>query len=298
MNFTVPVNFIYQRGDLDSLEKALRTMAASPNVIVKINGIGGLANYSLLRGKVAETIRYGNEATRLSLTLGGQPSNMIADSLQFSFLDLNWLNDTARAVRRMDQVLAKSDIEKLPWDQRPYAGIAIFYANAGRLDRARFFMARDSASIPNDAERRIREPNRHAIRGFIARAEGRYDEAIRSLWRADTTYDGPNGNCAVCLYDDIGWTYAMAGQADSAIHYLELFRSSPYMGKQNFEASQRATNHRRLGELYEQKGDIAKAAENYRAFIEIWKNADASLQPQVAEVRRRLSRLADVEGRR
>lgn len=297
-NFTVPVNFIYQRGDLDSLEKTLRTMAASSNVIVKINGVGGLANYSLLRGKVAETIRYGNEATRLSLTLGGQPSNMIADSLQFSFLDLNWLNDTARAVRRMDQVLAKSDIEKLPWDQRPYAGIAIFYANAGRLDRARFFMARDSASIPNDAERRIREPNRHAIRAYIARAEGRYDDAIRNLWRADTTYDGPNGNCAVCVYDDIGWTYAMAGQADSAIHYLELFRASPYMGKQNFEASQRATNHRRLGELYEQKGDIAKAVENYRAFIEIWKNADASLQPQVAEVRRKLSRLADVEGRR
>ena len=297
-NATAPLNFIYQRGDLDSLEKTLKRMAASDNIIIKINGVSGLANYSLLRGKVQETIRYGEDAQRLGRSLGGQPSNAIADSLQFSWLDLTWYNDTTRAVRRMEQVLSRNDIEKLPWDQRPYAGLAIFYANAGRLDRARSFMLRDSMSIPNEAERRIREPNKYAIRAYIARAEGRYDDAIRNLWRADTTYDGPSGACGVCVYDDIGWTYGMAGQADSAIHYLELYRSTPYMSKQNFEASQRATNHRRLGELYEQKGNIAKAAENYRAFIDIWKNADPSLQPQVAEVRRKLSRLADVESKR
>jgi tetratricopeptide (TPR) repeat protein/tRNA A-37 threonylcarbamoyl transferase component Bud32/TolB-like protein len=297
-NATLPINFIYQRGDLDSLEKALKSMTRSENVIIKINGVSGLANYSLLRGKLGETIRYGEEAQRLSLALGGQPSNIIADSLQFSWMDLMWHGDTARAVRRMDGVLTKSDIERLPWDQRPYAGLAIFYASAGRIDRARFFMARDSASVPNEAERRIREPNQYAVQGYIARSEGRYEDAIRNLWRADTTYDGPNGNCAVCLYDDIASTYAMAGQVDSAIHYFELFRESPYLGKQNFEAAQRALNHRRLGELYEQKGNVQKAAENYRAFIEIWKNADAPLQPQVAEVRRKLSRLADVEGKR
>jgi tetratricopeptide (TPR) repeat protein len=90
----------------------------------------------------------------------------------------------------------------------------------------------------------------------------------------------------------------MAGQPDSAIHYFELYRATPFLNKQSFEASQRALNHKRLGELYDQKGNVQKAVENYREFLELWKDADASLQPKVAEVRRKLSRLADVEGKR
>ena len=38
-----------------------------------------------------------------------------------------------------------------------------------------------------------------------------------------------------------------------------------------------------------------KAAEHYRAFIDLWKNADAELQPRVAEARRRVAKLTSVE---
>jgi len=295
---TMPLNFLYQRGDLDSLEKTLRALSRSDNVILKINGVSGLASYSLLRGKPSETIRYGAEAQRQSVALGGQPSNMAADSLQFSYLDLLWHNDTARALRRMDQVLARFDIDRLPVPQRPYLGLAIFYASAGRVDRARSYLARDDASITDSIQRRIAEPNRHAVLGLIARAEGRFPEALRELWRADTTYDGPNGSCAVCLLDDVAWTWDQAGVADSAIHYFELYLRTPYLGKQNFDASQKPLMLKRLGELYESKGNVAKAAENYREFIRLWERADPPLQPKVAEVRRKLSRLADVEGKR
>ena len=53
--------------------------------------------------------------------------------------------------------------------------------------------------------------------------------------------------------------------------------------------------HHRLGELYEQQKKSEKAAEHYRAFIELWKGADAELQPRVAEARRRLQELTPVE---
>ena len=53
--------------------------------------------------------------------------------------------------------------------------------------------------------------------------------------------------------------------------------------------------HRRLGELYEAKGDTAKAVAQYRAFVEQWKNAEPELQPRVAEVRKRLEALTPVE---
>jgi hypothetical protein len=52
---------------------------------------------------------------------------------------------------------------------------------------------------------------------------------------------------------------------------------------------------RRLGELYEAKGDTAKAVAQYRALVEQWKNAEPELQPRVAEVKRRIEALTPVE---
>jgi hypothetical protein len=57
----------------------------------------------------------------------------------------------------------------------------------------------------------------------------------------------------------------------------------------------RAGIQRRLGEPYEPKGDTAKAVEQYRAFIDLWKNADPELQPRVTEIRRQLAQLTPVE---
>ena len=51
----------------------------------------------------------------------------------------------------------------------------------------------------------------------------------------------------------------------------------------------------RLGQLYEGKGSAAKAIENYRAFIALWKSADPELQPRVADAKRRVARLAHPE---
>ena len=41
----------------------------------------------------------------------------------------------------------------------------------------------------------------------------------------------------------------------------------------------------------------AKAAHYTAKFVELWKNADPALQPQVADARKRLARLSDVEAR-
>ena len=39
----------------------------------------------------------------------------------------------------------------------------------------------------------------------------------------------------------------------------------------------------RLGEIYEARGDRARAAERYGQFVELWKGADPELQPRVTE---------------
>jgi hypothetical protein len=77
-------------------------------------------------------------------------------------------------------------------------------------------------------------------------------------------------------------------QPDSAVAAYEALATVPDPtpgGRQLFLA--RAL--RRLGELYEAKGDRTKAADYYSRFIDLWREADPDLQPQVAKVKQRLA---------
>ena len=49
---------------------------------------------------------------------------------------------------------------------------------------------------------------------------------------------------------------------------------------------------RRLGELYESKGDTTKALNYYSRFVALWKNADPDLQPQVKQVKEAMAKVA------
>jgi tetratricopeptide (TPR) repeat protein len=186
----------------------------------------------------------------------------------------------------------------MPFEQRPYLALAAFYAAAGQPARAREMLGRWDSEMTDTVMKRVRDPDRRAIRGAIELSEGKYAEALRSIWSADTTYDGPNGTCDICVLDDIGLIHSQAGNADSAIVYFERYLAAPFYSRQNFDAGARPLIHKRLGELYEATGNVEKAALNYRAFLALWDKADPRLQPKVEDARRRLSRLADVEGGR
>jgi hypothetical protein len=158
-------------------------------------------------------------------------------------------------------------------------------------------MAQDSAEAPDSAAWRNGITARRATSGYIALAQGRYQDALRDLWRADTTFDGPDGNCVICVLDDIGLAWYRAGVADSAIYYWERYLGTPMFGRQGIDAMWRPMIVKQLAEAYEAKGDVPNAARRYREFISLWERADPKLQEQVADAKFKLRRLADTEGK-
>jgi len=130
------------------------------------------------------------------------------------------------------------------------------------------------------------------MQGQVAIADGKYADAIRTLSQLlDQT------GCKLCVLPDIARAYDLSGQPDSAISVFARYLATPWMsrvvgaGPAGQDPLYLAGTYKRLGELYEAKGDRAHAEEYYAKFAALWKDSDPELQPKVKEVEKRLARL-------
>ncbi|MBI4519392.1 MAG: tetratricopeptide repeat protein, partial [Gemmatimonadetes bacterium] len=130
------------------------------------------------------------------------------------------------------------------------------------------------------------------LQAAVALAAGAYDKALDYDRRAVRRHFGN-----ALAYDQLYRAQAFDGlrQRDSAIALYEEVASP-----RSIAAGPRALTlhlaylpvlHQRLGELYADAGDRAKAAQHYAAFLELWSNPDPELRPQVEAARRALEQL-------
>src|SRR5438067_10053237 len=110
--------------------------------------------------------------------------------------------------------------------------------------------------------------------------------------------DGPADPCAICAYVSLGYAFDRAGVRDSAIGMYERYVETPFSARWTRDRWHLAGVLKRLGELYEARGDRERAARHYTRFVELWRDADPELQPQVSAVRQRLTRLRRPGGSR
>ena len=79
-----------------------------------------------------------------------------------------------------------------------------------------------------------------------------------------------------------------AGNPDKAIEvYRQLLTFDPASQDRRIRIP---VYHYRLARLYEEKGLKDKAAEQYRVFLDLWKDADMGL-PELADAKKRLAGL-------
>jgi len=186
--------------------------------------------------------------------------------------------------------LARHPLEKLPAFNRPYGRLADFYARAGERETARRLLREYEATVPEGVRRT--NPFRHFSYGELASAEGRLDDAVAAYRALGTEFP----ECGICGQRELGELYDKLGLPDSARAAYERAVDTPNLFRVFGDAFGLAPSYKRLGELYEAKGDRKKAADYYGKFVDLWKDADPELQPGVTEIRQRLARLAQEPG--
>ncbi len=231
-------------------------------------------------GEALEAMR-GQEARGISRAAVNVP-------VQVATAEIEILGDVNEPIARVERALARQPLDSIPVVNRPYGALIAFWATADRLDRARAVRDEYLRVVPESFRRG--DGDGEWGQGRLAVAEGRYDEALRRFRTARDLY-----GCRSCTHLDIGLTFERMGEPDSALAAYGPLADLPSPMWEGADVSLPIALHR-LGEIYESRGDKAKAVEYYGRLVALWENADAELQPRVQELKRRIGRLAGEPG--
>ena len=299
------------RGEFDSADAVIDSARRTDRSAYRDRADNALSSSSLVRGRLRDAARWQANVAQTALAKG-VVLRPIFDSLAVIRREAWLLGPSPTLARRIEESMQRY-FDAMPIADRPYDRVALTYAAVGRPDRARAMIARYEAEVRDTTRKRAEAHLFHAVQGEIALAERRAGDAIVEFRRADSLPDGPASWCLGCVLSSLARAFDAANMSDSTIATIERYFASPELTRGGITilnlrvaSSSPYLQHdpvlyaplaKRLGELYEARGDRAKAAAYYLKFVTLWKNADPELQPRVAEVRQRLARLRDVEPR-
>jgi tetratricopeptide (TPR) repeat protein len=212
----------------------------------------------------------------------------LEDRLARAELDLA-LGEPESTIRRVESSLEQYPLEEIPPLDRPTAWAASLFAQAGDADAARALLADQREQLGPLADRR--QVGFAEADAWIDVAEGRYAEAIPVLRNADRGY-----GCDVCIDRAVGAAFDRAGQPDSAVAYYERYLAPKHNWRAFIDSTWRAWTLERLGQLYDEMGDLEQAAGYYGMFVELWDEADPELQPRVQAARARIEEIVRERG--
>ncbi len=271
--------------DLTSLDTLARRVAATARTRRQAStAMAGLAGLEVLRGRPASSLDWATRASQVEVKADPSPLNrtfFTFDTVQYLAVSLE---RPAEARAAMARGLQRVPMASIPAAERPWRELgraAVEMGDAALAKQALDGFVRDQAAATPDPEGRTA-----FFRAMHAFAGGRYDEAIEQIRIADAR------RMTSIRYPMIlqARAYDLSNRPDSAIAFFERFVAAPDPDVE-FSALYQAGSYKRLGELYEAKGDTAKAIANYERFVDLWKDAEPVLQPKVREVKARLDRL-------
>ena len=253
-----------------------------------------LAQVASAQGRLVLSERYFREAMAVSAKQPS-PAPYLEDAVSLGFLDMWFRRQSRRGLETVEAALRRYPLASLKPMDRPYLSLAVAYAVAGKPHKARELLTEYEREVQPMYRRRA-EPFRRWAWGQIATAEGRTADAVSEL---ESFASANPRDCKPCGLAVLAQAYDRAGKRDSAITTYERYIRTPdimrlaVILRLGNDGTQLAPAHKRLGELYEQRGDRERARDHYARFVELWKDCDPELRPAVNEVKQRLTQLVE-----
>ena len=268
--------------DWESAEREARTRLdeTSTDTDTALEGVETLADIRLTQGRLSDAERDLKRVVA-SVTRPGGAGRALSAAVRLAYLELRYRRSPAAAVRTMSSALRQYPLARMPEAERPYDEVARLFADAGQPARAQELIA--EAARTRLGRSRGADANRHWTLGAIAMAEKHAWEAEIEIHSAAATHP-----CPVCALPQLARAYEVAGKPDSAIATYERYLRTPWQRRFETDATELGFAMERLGTLYQQQRDNAKAADLYTKLLQLWRGADSELQPLLTDVRRRL----------
>jgi tetratricopeptide (TPR) repeat protein len=284
-----PAQIAAARGEFDRAEQLAKEV--EPRLIgsrgAMIPQRGWDANLAMTRGRVRDGLRYRAEQRELLIGAGSAGIGRLFQGLDSVTVTAVVLENPAAAREMLSRALRRAPLDSIPYLDRDYGTYLAIAAQAGDTARAREWHAANVESWNRFGRTMDRDAQLAMADAMLAFSYGRNEETVEKLRLAD--------RLRVPRTDILQSVRFVAfdrlQQSDSAIAAGEAYVASTHWSRPTTDAHYLAGIRQRLGELYEAKGDVEKALTQYQAFVDLWMNADAELQPRVRDVRGRIERL-------
>ena len=254
-----------------------RIATAAGDTLALVDPFEALALMATTQGRLEDAERLWRSHQRLSVASESM-GRLMFGVLRRAGTELRYRNRPARAIAIVDSALARTPLDSLLPGDRPYDELARFNAIAGRVDRARQLAAAAEANDRAMGRQLIAE--RSWTQGVITLAEGHAAEAEPLLRVAAEQHP-----CTICALPDLARAYEAEGKLSAAAQVYERYATTPWFWRYESDALELGPALEHLAALYDAAGEREKAASARTRLVQLWRRADAELQPAVARAR-------------
>jgi tetratricopeptide (TPR) repeat protein len=259
----------------------LSSESASPEWRAEMNE--KLAYTAAVRGQAREADRLARESLAARAERNA-PAALLREAIEWAVVRYSNTGDRAASNRLVSEALQATPIEGLPVASRPYEELIDYHVTTGDIQQAERWLRAMELSGQIDLGRDFQAAGDRS-RGAVAVAAG---NAQRGL--VDYRRGAEASVCPDCGWAGLAAVFDAIGEPDSALHYWKKFADfRPF--RPHVIGRYRAVSLRRVGELYEQRGERENALAYYNRFVELWSDPDPELQPIVQDVRQSMARL-------
>lgn len=236
-----------------------------------------LANVAAVRGQARDARRHREDAE----TAAPGPGRALNEALGRVYLDLETRADRAAAIASYDAALERYPLAEMGPLDPPWVRLVELESRLRGADAGRGMLARWEAADPNAG----RQLGHRVALSWIDIAGGNAAEATRRLAGVD------DSECVDCAYRARVAAWRETGPVDSLVAHAEHYLAMGDLFRFWADASFLAPRLEELGGLYEERGDLEKAASYYAQFVDLWSGADEEFRPRVDAAQARLERI-------